>query len=248
MITKRIVSLVGSGRSVEGLSQTEVRLITAYEAVCQGNGILAPYEPRLLELLPRDPETIVMVLDIAEAARNLEYDKFRYVWTRLRGLGPLTVARLLPTGVRLGVQLLRLGVAGRALLLVAAELRHISDHGFKLATLHWQIADFLVATGNSGWLSRYVAVARCFGLRAGLCSNDLTRALELTERLSGLDFVIAPLSAVGFRMTPNQEVCEAAIRRRRADVFPHLGSLSTLDLKDRDYVEGLGLTRFVVDA
>lgn len=249
MSAKQIVSIAGAARLVEGLSLTEVRLIAAHEAAAQGNGVLAPYEPALLALLPRDPETIVTVLDIAEAARSLEHSGIlRYAWARARGLGPLTVARLLPTGIRLGPQLLRLGIAGRGLMLVAVELRHVADRGFRAAALHWQLSDFLVAAGDSGWLSRYIGLARSYGLRPGLCSHDVRRALQVAEQLRGLEFVIAPLSAAGFRMTPDRETCEAAIRRRRADVLPHLGSLSALDPKDREYAEGLGLTRFVVDA
>jgi len=246
---RQVVSIASVTRPFDGLSLTEVRLIAAHEAVAQRHGVLAPYEPALLGLLPRDPETIITVLDIAETARDLEYHGIlRYAWARARGLGRLTVARLLPTGVRLGPQLLRLGTAGWGLMLVAAELRHVADRGFKVAALHWQLADFLVAAGDSGWLSHYIHVARSYGLRPGLCSHDVRRALQLAEQLSGLEFVIAPLSAAGFRMTPDREACEAAIRRRRADVLPHLGSLSALDPKDREYAEGLGLTCFVVDA
>lgn len=249
MSVKQIVSIAGVTRSVDGLSLAEIRLIAAHEAVAQGNGVLAPYEPALLALLPRDPETIVTVLDIAETARSLEYSgALRYAWVRARGLGPLTMARLLPTGLRLAPHLLRLGIAGRGLFLVAAELRHVADRGFRMAALHWQLADFLVATGDSGWLSQYVGVARRYGLRAGLCSHDVLRALQLAERLRGLEFVIAPLSASGFMMTPDREACEVAIRRRRVDVLPHLGSLSALDPKDCEYAESLGLTRFVVDS
>jgi hypothetical protein len=226
-----------------------MRLIAARKAATQGDGVLAPYEPALLELLPRDHETIVTVLDIAETARNLEQRGIlRYAWSRGLSLGPFTLARLLPTGLRLGLQLLRLGIAGWGLLLVAAELRQIADRGFRNVALHWQLSDFLVATGDSAWLSRYIGIARSYGLGPGLCSHDLRRAFHLVEQCGGLDFVIAPLSASGFRMTPNREACEVAIRRRRVDVLPHLGSLTALDPKDRDYAETLGFTRFVVDS
>lgn len=246
---RQVVSIASVTRPFDGLSLTEVRLIAAHEAVAQRHGVLAPYEPALLGLLPRDPETIITVLDIAETARNLEYHGIlRYAWVRARGLGPLTVTRLLPTGLRLGPEVLRLGIAGRGLLLVAAELRHVADRGFGMAALDWQLADFLVATGDARWLSHYAGVARRYGLRAGLCSHDLRRALQLAERTRGLEFVIAPLSASGFRMTPNREACEAAVRQRRVDVLPHLGSLGTLDPKDCEYAESLGLTRFVVDS
>ncbi len=246
---KQIVSIAGASRTVDGLSSVDIRLIAAHEAVAQGSGILTPYEPVLLGLLPRGSEIIVTVLDIAETARTLEHSGvLRYAWTRARGLGPRTLARLLPTGLRLGTQVLRLGIAGRGLFLVSAELRHIADRGFRMAALHWQLADFLVATGDSGWLSHYVAVARRYGLRAGLYSHDVRRALQLAERLRGLEFVIAPLSASGFMMTPDREACEVAVRQRRVDVLPHLGSLSTLDPKDCEYAESLGLTRFVVDS
>ncbi len=248
MSVTQIVS-VGSVGSVEGLSVTDVRLIAACEAAARGDTILTPYEPALLASLPRDPETIVTVLDIAETARGLEHSGIpRYGWARARSLGPITVARLLPTGLRLAPHLSRWGIAGLGLMLVAAELRHIADHGFRAAALHWQLSDFLVAASNPGWLSRYISVAHGYGLRAGLCSNDVGRALQLADEIRGLDFIIAPLSAAGFRMTPDRSACEAAIRGRRAEVLPHLGSLSTLDPEDRAYAEDLGLNRFVVDA
>jgi hypothetical protein len=249
MSAKQIVSVASATRTVEGLSLTDVRLIAAHEATARGDTILAPYEPALLASLPRDPDTIVTVLDIAETARGLEHGGIpRYGWARVRSLGPLTVARLLPTGLRLGPHLSRSGIAGLGLMLVAAELRHVADQGLRAAALHWQLSDFLVAAGDPGWLSSYISLARGYGLRTGLCSNDVGRALQLAGELRGLDFVIAPLSAAGFRMTPDRSACEAAIRRRRAEVLPHLGSLSTLDPADRAYAEGLGLTRFVVDA
>ncbi len=249
MSTAQIVSVASAVRSVEGLSMTDVRLIAAHEAAAQGSAILAPYEPTLLASLPRDPETIVTVLDLAETARDLEHDGMpRYGWARARSLGPLTLARLLPIGFRLGLQLLQFGTAGLGLMLVAAELRHVTDQGFRAAALHWQLSDFLVATGDPAWLYRYISLARMYGLRVGLCSNDVGRALQLAEQLRGLDFVIAPLSAAGFRMTPDRGTCEAAIRRRTAELLPHLGSLSALDPRDRAYAEDLGLSRFVVDA
>lgn len=241
--------MASAAPSVEGLSLTDVRLIATYEAAARGDAILAPYEPALLACLPRNPETIVTVLDIAETSRGLEHGGIpRYGWTRARSLGPLTMARLLPTGLRLAPQLWRSGIAGLGLMLVAAELRHIVDQGFRAAALHWQLSDFLVAAGDPGWLSRYIRVARGYGLRAGLCSNDVGRVLRLAGQLRGLDFVIAPLSAAGFRMTPDRSACEAAIGQRRTEVLPHLGSLRTIDPTDRAYAEGLGLTRFVVDA
>jgi hypothetical protein len=244
----RIVSIGGVRSAVDGLSSVEAQLIAAHEAVARGDAILAPYRPALLASLPRDPVTIITVLDIAEAARSLEQEGVaRYSWARARSLGPLTVARLLPTGLRLGSQMLGSGIAGLGLMLVAAELRHVADHGFRAAALHWQLSDFLVATGDRGWLARYVSVARGYGLRAGLCSNDVGRALQLAGELRDFDFVIAPLSAAGFRMTPHQSACEAIIRRRRAEVIPHLGSLSTFDPADLAYAQGLGLDRFVVD-
>ncbi len=246
---KQIVSIAGATGQVDGLSSAEIRLIAAHEAVAQGNGVLAPYDPVLLELLPRDPETIVTVLDIADTARNMEGNGvLRYAWARARGLGPLTMARLLPTGLRLTPKMLRLGIAGRALILVASELRHLADRGVKMAALHWHLADFLAATGDSEWLSHYIAVARRFNLRAGLCSHDMLRALQLAERLSGLEFVIAPISASGFMMIPDRDTCEVAIRRRRVDVFPHLGALGALDHEDCEYAASLGLRRFVVDS
>jgi hypothetical protein len=133
-------------------------------------------------------------------------------------------------------------------MLVATELRHVADHGFRAAALHWQISDFLVATGNLGWLRGYISLARRCGLRSGLWSNDVGRALQLADELRGFDFVIAPLSAAGFRMTPNQSACEAIIRRRRAELIPDLGSLNTFDPADYVYAQGLGLDRFLVDA
>jgi len=243
------VSIAGVRSTADGLSPIEAQLIAAHEAVAQGDAILAPYEPALLASLPRDPGTIITVLDITDTARRLERDGItRYGLARLRCLGPLTVARLLPTGLRLGPQLLRSGVAGLGLMLAAAELRHVADNGFRSAALHWQISDFLVATGNRRWLSGYVSVARRYGLQAGLCSNDVGRALQLADELRGFDFVIAPLSAAGFRMRPDQSTCEAIIRRRKTELIPHLGSLSTVDPADRAHAQGLGLTRFVVDA
>jgi hypothetical protein len=244
----RIVSIEGVRSAVDGLSAVEVQLIAAHEAAARGDAILVPYKPALLASLPRDPVTIITVLDIAETARDLERGGIlRYGWMRIRSLGFLTAARVLPTGVQLGLQLSRLGIAGLGLMVGAAELRHAADLGFRAAALHWQISDFLVATGDRGWLSRYVGVARGYGLRAGLCSNDVGRALQLAGELRGLDFVIAPLSAAGFRMTPHQSACEAIIRRRMAELIPHLGSLSTFDPADLEYAQGLGLDRFVVD-
>jgi hypothetical protein len=249
MSAKQIVSIASANRSVEGLSLIEVRLIAAHVAAAQGNGILAPSEPTILALLPRDPETIVTVLDLAETARDLEHAGiWRHGWARTRSIGPLTLARLIPTGFRLGPQLLRSGNAGLGLMIAAAELRYVADRGFRAAALHWQLSDFLVAAGDSGWLSRYIGLARSYGLRPGLCSHDVRRALLLAEQFSGLDFIIAPLSAAGFRMTPDRETCEAVLRQRRVDVLPHLGSVTTLDPKDCEYAESLGLTRFVVDS
>jgi hypothetical protein len=245
---KLIVSIAGTARSFESLSLIEVKLIAAHEAAAQGNSILAPSAPPLLALVPHDPETIVTVFDLAETARELDRDGiFRYSWARARSMGFLTLARLLPIGFRLVPQLRGLGIAGLGLMLAAAELRHVADRGFRAVALHWQLSDFLVATGDSGWLYRYIGLARSYGLRAGMCSHDVRRALQLAEQLSGLDFVIAPLSAAGFRMTPDREGCEAVIKRRRVDVLPHLGSLNTIDPKDCAYAESLGLTRFVVD-
>jgi len=245
----RIVSIADVRSEVDGLSSVEAQLIAAYEAVAQGDAILAPYEPALLASLPRDPDTIVTVLDIAKTARGLEHDGIPgYGWARIRSLGPFTVARLLPMGLRLGLRVLSSGIAGLGLMLMAAELCHIADQGFRAAALHWQISDFLVATGNRRWLSSYIGVARRYGLSVGLYSNDVGRAIQLADELRGFDFVIAPLSAAGFRMTPDQSACEAIIRRRRADLIPHLGSLSALDPADRAYAQSLGLNRFVVDA
>ncbi len=139
-------------------------------------------------------------------------------------------------------------MAGLGLMLVAVELRHVADHGFRAAALDWQLSDFMVSVGDPWWLSRYIALTRGYGLRAGLCSNDVGRVLRLASELRGLDFVIAPLSAAGFRMTPDRSTCEGAIRRRRIELFPHLGSLSAVDPEDRAYAESLGLTRVVVDA
>jgi hypothetical protein len=79
--------------------------------------------------------------------------------------------------------------------------------------LRWLISGFLVGAGNHEWLSGYIDVARRYGLRAGLCFNDISRALQITDELRGLDFVIAPISATGFRMTPDQSTCEAIILR-----------------------------------
>lgn len=249
MSESRMVSIAGVRSAVDGLSRVEAQLIAAHEAVAGGDAILAPYEPALLASLPRDPGTIITILDVAETARGLEHDGIRrYGWARIRSLGPLTVARLSPVGLRLGLQLWWSGIAGLGLMLVAAQLCHVADHGFRLAALHWHISDFLVATGNQEWLSEYIKVAHRFGVRAGLCSNDVGRALQLADRLRGFEFVIAPLSAAGFRMAPDQSACEATIRRRRAEVIPHLGSLSTFDPADRAYAERLGLTRYVVDA
>jgi hypothetical protein len=243
------MSIAGVPANVNGLSRVEAQLIAAHEAVAQGDGILAPYEPALLASLPRDPSTIITVLDIAETARSLEHDGIpRYGWARIRSLGPLTITRLLPMELRLGLQLLGARIAGLGLMLVATELRHVADHGFRAAALHWQISDFLVATGNLGWLRGYISLARRCGLRSGLWSNDVGRALQLADELRGFDFVIAPLSAAGFRMTPNQSACEAIIRRRRVELIPDLGSLNTFDPADYVYAQGLGLDRFLVDA
>ncbi len=241
---------IASVRSrVDGLSSVEAQLIAAHEAVALGDAILAPYGPALLTSLPRDPGTIITVLDVAETARGLEHDGIpRYAWARLRSLGPLTMTRLVSTGFRFGPKLLCSGIAGLGLMLVAAELRHVADHGFRAVALHWQISDFLVATSNRWWLSGYIGLARRYGLNVGLYSNDVGRALRVAEELRGFDFVIAPISAAGFRMTPNQSVCEAIIRRRITELIPHLGSLSTFDSTERAYAQGFGLNRFIVDA
>lgn len=249
MSATQIVALASAGGSGEGLSLTDTRLIAAHEATARGDAILAPYDPALLASLPRSPETIVTVLDIAETARGLEQAGIpRYGWARARSLGPLTMARLLPAGLRLGPQLPRSGIAGLGLVLVAAELRHAADLGFAATTLHWQLSDFLVANEHAAWLSRYAGLARGYGLRAGLCTNDIGRALRIAGGLRGLDFIIAPLSAAGFRMTPDRSTCEAAIRERTLEVIPHLGPLDSLDPDDRTYAESLGLARYVVDA
>jgi len=249
VIGPRIVSIAGVRSSVDGLSRVEAQLIAAHEAVAQGDAIMAPYEPALLASLPRDPSTIITVLDIAEMARGVEHDGIqRYGWARMRSFGPLTVARLIPLELGLGLRLLRSGIAGMGLMLVAAELRHVADQRFKAAALHWQISDFLVATGNADWLSGYIHVARSYGLHAGLCSDDVGRALQLVDGLHGCDFVIAPLSVAGFRMKPDQSACETIIRRRKVDLVPHLGSLCSLDPEDCAYAQSLGLDRFVVDA
>jgi len=243
------LSIAGVRFPVDSLSRVEAQLIAAHEAVAQDDAILAPYEPTLLASLPHDPNTIITVLDIAEMARGLEHDGIqRYGWARMRSLGPLTVARLIPLEIRLGLRLLGSGTAGMGLMLVAAELRHVADQRFRAAALHWQISDFLVATGNVDWLSGYISVARSYGLHAGLCCNDVGRALQLVDGVHSCDFVIAPLSAAGFRMKPDQSACEIIIRRRKVDLIPHLGSLSSFDPEDRAYAQALGLDRFVVDA
>ncbi len=249
MTVKRIVSVASAARSVEGLTLTDVRLIDALEAAAAGDAILVPYDPCLLARLPRDCDLMVTVLDILEIARGLEQSGIlRYGWRRSWTLGPLTLGRLVPTEARLCPRALRSGIAGVGLMLAAAELRHAADYGVAAATLHWQLSDFLIANNEYEWLSVFFALARRYGLRVGICSNDVGRALQLADELHGLDFVIAPLSAAGFRMTPDRSTCEVAIRRRRVEVLPHLGSLRALDQEDRAYAERLGLTRLVVDA
>jgi len=244
----RIVSVAGSGRISAALSPTDAQLIAAHEAAAGGDAILVPSDPALLASLPRHAETIVTVLDIGRTARDLERAGIaRYGLRRARSLGPLTMARLLPTGLALGPLLSRSGIAGLGLVLVAAELQHAADLGIGAAALHWQLSDFLIANGQSPWLSRYIALARRCGLRTGLCANDMGRALRLAGGLRGLDFIVAPLSAAGFGMTPDRSTCETLIRDRALDLIPHLGPLESLDPDDRAYAESLGLTRFVVD-
>ena len=249
MSATQISAVAGASSSGAGLSRTDAWLIAAHEAAARGDTILAPYDPTLLTSLPQDTETMVTVLDIAETARGLEQAGIpRYGWARARSLGPRTMARLLPAGLRLGPQLPRSGIAGLGLALVAAELRHAADLGIGTTALHWQLTDFLVANEQAAWLSRYVGLARGYGLRAGLCTNDIGRALLIAGELRGLDFIIAPLSAAGFRMTPDRSTCEAAIRQRSLEVIPHLGPLDDLDPDDHAYAESLGLARYVVDA
>jgi hypothetical protein len=234
---------------VDGLSRVEAQLITAHEAVAEGDAVLAPYQPALLASLPPDSNTIISVFDLAETARGLEHDGIlRYGWARVRSLGPLTIARLIPMGLKLGMHLFGSGIAGMSLMLLASELRYVADQRFSAVALHWQISDFLIATRNVEWISGYVNVARKYGLGAGLCSNDVGRALQILDKVRGCDFVIAPISAAGFQMKPDKSACESIIRRRRVELIPHLGSLSTLDPDDRAYAVGLGLDRFVVDA
>jgi hypothetical protein len=241
-----VVSLANS--HAEGLTPAEVRLIAALEADARGDPVLAPYQPGLLKSLPRHPETIVTVLHLSETARDLQRQGMvRYAWTRARSLGFLSLIRLLLTGIRIVPEAIRMGMGGLGLMVAAAEMCHIASLGFNAVALHWELSDFVAATSNWNWLSRYIGLGRRYGLSVGLCSNDLRRVLNLAGRLPGLDFVIGPLSASGFRMTPDKEACEAAICRRTIEVIPHLGAKSTLDPRDREYAEDLGLTRIVVE-
>lgn len=97
----------------------------------------------LLDGLAVQTRRVHEIVFVAERSRDLEHAVCQHVASR--PIPNATVAFNDRTP----------GLAGLGLMLVAAELRHVADHGFGVATLRWQLSDFLVAKDQTDWFSGF---------------------------------------------------------------------------------------------